>query len=284
MEQENQNKSSIDYKYIILIIVIIFLLIGSISYYYYNSKNSANNTQNDSQKNNQNESQNKEKLLEYKKNIIKKTNEHNGIVSKENFIDFNNIIKKSTVKDYNGNVSKENFVDFNSYGIDNSPIKDYDCNGPFSDKGKINDVKNVSCSKVFNPFFKGDFTIKCNTDKKWEVTNYNCETKGLIEKKDLTGKWKLIRLTDDEKNGIVPIDYNRDMSDEEKLDERNYITFKSFDPVTGKGKMFVDGRDIDYEYINSVGYTVGDLFPIGMTFVNNDYNIIVGSRFFFKKL
>ena len=164
--------------------------------------------------------------------------------------------------------------------------KDYDCisdiTGP--GKGKINDTYNLPCSKVFNPFFEGNFNLKCNSDKKWEVTDYNCKTKGLTDKKDLTGKWKVIRLTNDERNGTVPINYERDLTDEEKNNERNYFTFKSFNMDTEKGVIFADGRDSDYKYIKDIGYTAGKSFPVGMTFVDNKYDTIVGPHFFFKKI
>ena len=202
-----------------------------------------------------------QKKFQYKKNIINSINKHNGIVVKENFIQFNDM-----------------------HDMSSNLIKDYDCIGVYPGKGKINDTSKVQCSKVFNPFFEGDFNLKCNSDKKWEITDYNCKTKGLTDKKDLTGKWKTIGLTRDEISGNVPINYERDLTDEEKQNERNYITFKSFDMDTEKGKMFVDGRDGDYEYIKDVGYTVGDLFPVGMTFVDNKYDTIVGSKFFMKKL
>ena len=202
-----------------------------------------------------------QRKLQYKKNIINSINKHNGIVVKENFIYFNNIIDMS-----------------------DDSMKDYDCIGSYPEKGKINDISNVPCSKVFNPFFEGNFNLKCNSDKKWEITDYNCKTKGLTDKKDLTGKWKMLRLTDDEISGNVPINYERDLTDEEKQNERNYTIFKSFDMNTEKGKIYGDGRDIDYEYIKDVGYTVGNLFPIGMTFVDNKYDTIVGSKFFMKKI
>ena len=202
-----------------------------------------------------------QKKLQYKKNIIDSINKYNGIVVKENFVNFNDIHDTS----------------------DPSMI-DYDCNGRFPGKGKINDNSKIPCSKVFNPFFEGDFNIKCNSDKKWEVTDFNCKSKGLTDKKDLTGKWKTILLTDDERSGNKPINYERDLTDEEKQNERNYTTFKSFDMNTEKGILFGDGRDIDYEYIKDIGYTVGKLFPVGMTFVNNNYDNIVGSHFFLKKI
>lgn len=202
-----------------------------------------------------------QKKLQYKKNIINSINKHNGVVVKENFIYFNNIIDMS-----------------------DDSMKDYDCIGSYPGKGKINDISNIPCSKVYNPFFEGDFNLKCNSDKKWEITDYNCKTKGLTDKKDLTGKWKMLRLTNDEISGNVPINYERDLTDEEKQNERNYTIFKSFDMNTEKGILYGDGRDIDYEYIKDVGYTVGNLFPIGMTFVDNKYDTIVGPKFFMKKI
>lgn len=151
-------------------------------------------------------------------------------------------------------------------------------------KGKIGDKNEVLCSEVFNPFFEGKFNVKCNKDKKWEVTDYNCKSKGIIEKKDITGNWQAIKLTDDEEKGIVPTDYQRSLSDTEKQNPDNFINFKSFDMNTEKGVMYADRRDIDYEYIPEIGYTIGNIFPVGMTFVDNNYNKIVGPKFFMKKV
>ena len=253
MTEETSN----NYIYFIL---FIFLIIGlGLGFVFYKKKSGTSNTNTPPSK-----IDNEKRKLEYKKNIINSINKRNGIVTKENFVDFNNIITTQTP----GSV-KQN----------------YDCNGIYTGEGKINDNIVVPCSKVFNPFFEGNFNLKCNSDKKWEVIDYNCKTKGLTEKHDLTGKWKAIRLSPNEKTGDVPINYERDLNDEEKLNERNYIVYKSFDDNTENGTLAADGRDnIEYQYIKDVGYTVGNLFPIGMTFVDNKYNTLVGSNFFMKKI
>lgn len=262
----NSNNSK-ETNYYIYLIPIILLILGLGFLFFYRTQNfsiqSTSSPTGTSPKGTSPVTDNTDqKKFQYKKNIINSINKDNGVVVKENFIYFNDMSVMSP-----------------------NPIKDYDCIGQYPGKGKINDISNIPCSKVFNPFFEGDFNLKCNSDKIWEITDYNCKTKGLTDKKELTGKWKIVRLTNDEISGNVPINYERDLTDEEKQNERNYIIFKSFDMDTEKGKLFVDGgRDTDYEYIKDVGYTVGNLFPIGMTFVDNKYDTIVGSKFFMKKI
>lgn len=250
------NNSEETNNYIYYIVPIVFLILGLLYFY-----KKSNKTVISSQTGPNTIYNTEQKKLQYKKNIIDSINKYNGVVVKENFVNFND-----------------------TFDMSDPSMKDYDCIGNYLGKGKINDNSKIPCSKVFNPFFEGDFNVKCNSDKKWEVTDYNCKTKGLTDKKDLTGKWKMIRLTDDEISGKEPINYERDLTDEEKQNERNYTIFKSFDMNTEKGKMSVDGKDTDYEYIKDVGYTVGNLFPVGMTFVNNNYDNIIGSKFFMKKI
>jgi hypothetical protein len=261
MSSSENTQNSINMIYIV---PIVLLVIGILIFFYIKKKNSNNISSTSSTSSNSNNENDIKKQKLYKENIIKSINEYNGIKSKENFYNFNNII-----------VSPDSPV---------NPYEGFDCLSTVAGNGKINDTKDVSCSTVFNPFFEGNFSLKCNLDKKWEVIDYNCKTKGLTDKKDLTGKWKILPLTQEEQNGSVPINYDRELSEEEKNNPRNYIIFKNFNMDTEKGVSYVDGKDLDYEYIKNIGYTFGNLFPVGMTFVDNNYDKIVGSKFYIKKI
>jgi hypothetical protein len=241
----------------IIIFIIIILIIFSTYYFYYNKKIKSSTpstlTNND-----------KLKLANYKKKIIEEINRTSRV--NEPFIDFNNKSVDTRITDYVPTKCESLHV-----GLEN---------------GAVNEEKIVKCSNIFpltDKYMDGNFKVKCHDNFKWNMYEFNCNVKGIDEKIDITGNWHGFRFTDDEKNGTVPIDFNRELTEEEKNNPRNTIIIKNFNLETEKGIVYIDGRDSEIQYIKTVGYVIGT-FPIGFKFIDNGkFNILLCPGFFLKK-
>ena len=82
----------------------------------------------------------------------------------------------------------------------------------------------------------------------------------------------------------MPIDFNRELTEEEKNNPGNSFIVKNFNLDTEKGEYNVDLKYGEIVYINTIGYTIPNVLPFGLKFYNNgNFNILLGPGAFIKK-